>query len=152
MNRINRLVCVVMLMALTCCRKQAAIVPSKQVTTLGSVEVTASLEEIRGEFPPNKLYDYAYVMKYRVLQVHRGNVEGQFVYVGHYNPLKPRSSVADRFVKDVGGKIDRFRVGDIHRMALDAPLVQCFMGGIIDKHIKEPGTRYWALWTEAGSP
>jgi hypothetical protein len=104
--------------------------------------------EVRGTFPHNKLYDYAYVMKYRVIEVHRGNVEGKEIYVGHYNPLKPRATVADKFVKDVGGNVDGFRAGDVHRMALDEPLGELFMGGIIDKHIKEPGVRYWATWTE----
>jgi len=37
--------------------------PSSQLTTLGKVEVTARLSQILGEFPPNKLYDYVYVMK-----------------------------------------------------------------------------------------
>lgn len=122
--------------------------PSSQVTTLGKVEVTARLSQIVGEFPPNKLYDYVYVMKYHVIQVHRGQVEGQDILVGHYNPLKPRATVADKFSGAIGGNADRFQVGDVHRMALDAPLDQLYMGGIIDKHFKEPGPRYWAIWTE----
>jgi len=130
------------------CKKQAIAQPSKQVSTLGTVEVTAKLQEIRGDFPPNKLYDYAYVMKYKVLKTHRGSVAGDTIYVAHYNPLKPRATAADKFVKDIGGNVDRFRVGDLHRMALDAPLDQLYMGGIIDKHIQEKATRYWAIWTE----
>ncbi|MFB3902459.1 MAG: hypothetical protein ACE15E_03340 [Acidobacteriota bacterium] len=42
------------------------------VTKKGTVEVTAQLLEIRGELPSNDLYDYSFVMKYKVLEAHRG--------------------------------------------------------------------------------
>jgi hypothetical protein len=119
-----------------------------ELSALGSLEVTARLEAIGGEFPPNKLYDYAYVMKYRVLKVHRGTCTDEFIYVGHYNPLKPRAEAQDKFSGKLGGNVTTFQVGDVHRMALDGPLDELFMGGIIDKHIKEKGPRYWAFWTE----
>jgi hypothetical protein len=122
--------------------------PSAEVTALGKVEVTARLSEILGTFPPNDLYDYAYVMKYRVIKVHRGQVEGQDIFVGHFNPLKPRAGAADKFTGKIGGNVDRFRVGDVHRMAMDFPLDQVYIGGVIDKYIKDPGTRYWSIWTE----
>ena len=122
--------------------------PSAEVTSLGKTEVTARLLEILGTFPPNDLYDYAYVMKYRVIKSHRGQVEGQDIYVAHYNPLKPRAGAADKFSGKLGGNVARFQVGDVHRMALEYPLDEFYMGGIIDKHLKESGTRYWALWTE----
>ncbi len=122
--------------------------PSPEVTSLGKIEVTARLSQIIGEFPPNNLYDYVYVMKYQVLKVHRGQVEGQEIYVGHYNPLKPRAQAADKFSGKIGGNVYRFQAGDVHRLALDKPLDLFYMGGIIDKFFKEPGTRYWAIWTE----
>ncbi len=122
--------------------------PSPEVASLGSAEVTARLVEVLGQFPPNKLYDYVYVMKYQVLQVHRGKVEEKEVFVGHYNPLKPRAGAADKFSGKIGGTVERFQVGDVHRMALEAPLADFYMGGIIDKHFKEKGTRYWAVWTD----
>jgi hypothetical protein len=114
----------------------------------GDTEVTARLTAIGGEFPPNKLYDYMYVMKYHVLKVHRGKVKGDAIFVGHYNPLKPRATAGDKNSGRVGGDVDRFQVDDVHRMALEAPLGELFMGGIIDKHIKEPGERYRAIWTD----
>ena len=61
------------------------------MTTLGSVEVTGRLLEIPGEFPANDLYNYAYVLKYQVLEVHRGTVDAKEIFVAQYNPLKPRS-------------------------------------------------------------
>jgi hypothetical protein len=121
---------------------------SPELATNGDTEVTARLAAIGGEFPPNKLYDYMYVMKYRVQKVHRGKVDGEDIFVGHYNPLKPRAAAADKHSGKVGGNVERFRVGDVHRMALESPLDDLFMGGIIDKHIGEQGTRYRAIWTD----
>jgi hypothetical protein len=121
---------------------------SPELSTNGTLEVTARLIDVGGKFPPNKLYDYVFVMKYHVLNVHRGTVEGENIFVGHYNPLKPRASAQDKFSGKVGGNVERFEVGDVHRMALEGPLDQLFMGGIIDKHIKEKGTRYRAIWTD----
>jgi len=124
------------------------------VTTKGTVEVTARLEEIRfwkeneTDFPPNDLYDYAYIMKYRVLKTHRGNVEGDTIYVGHYNPRKLRSAVADERVKDIGGNLKRFKAGETHRMALDVPIDDCYMGPILNKYNAEhKGPIYFAVWT-----
>ena len=59
-------------------------------------------------------------MKYHVLKVHRGTVEGENIFVGHYNPLKPRAAAQDKFSGKVGGNVEQFQVGDVHRMALRA--------------------------------
>ena len=123
---------------------------SKEVASMGSIEVTARLEEIKDKFPPNDLYDYVFIMKYRVLRVHRGNVTGDTILVGHYNPLKPRRQAQDQFSGTVGGGVVSFRAGDVHRMALQAPLDKHYMGGIIDKYFGEPGVRHWAIWTDRG--
>ncbi len=129
------------------CGKSA---PSPELAANGDTEVTAKLIAIGGDFPPNKLYDYVFVMKYQLLKVHRGQVQGQEIFVGHYNPLKPRSAAEDKYSGKVGGNVDRFQVGDVHRMALEAPLDELVMVGIIDKH-KEQGTRYRAIWTDRAS-
>jgi hypothetical protein len=122
---------------------------SSEVSTLGTVEVTAKLVDITGQFPPNKLYDYVYVMKYRVLRTHRGKLEGEEIFVGHYNPLKPRAGAEDKFSGRIGGSVGSFKVGEVHRLALEAPLDQQMpMVGLIDKYIKEKGARYWAIWTD----
>jgi len=119
-----------------------------QVTTLGSLEVTAELEEIRGQFPNLPNYDYAFVFKYRVLEVYRGELKSDTLYVGHYNPLKPRDGVKDARVKEIGGNLGRFRVGELHRMALEVPIDDYYMGGIVNRYFKEKvGPIYWAVWT-----
>jgi hypothetical protein len=118
-----------------------------QVQKLGSTEVTAQLVEIPGPLPSNDLYNYAYVFKYKVLQVHRGKVDGDTIYIGQYNPLKPRAKAADTESGKMGGDVEQFRAGDTHRMALETPLDQQWMGGIIDKYFEQKAPRYWAVWT-----
>ena len=119
-----------------------------EVTTRGEIEVTARLIEV----PPKAveirdLYNYAGVLKYQVVSVHRGDLKATTIYVAHYNPYKPRSEAADRIVKNVGGNLTTFVAGDLHRMAL-APIDDVFMGGQINPYIDEkPDPIYFALWT-----
>jgi len=140
--------CLLAFLPCICCGKPVESVPSK-VSQVGTVEVTAVLEEVRGEFVNRANYDYAFVMKYKVAAVHRGSVQGDTIYVGHYNPQKARSSAADARVPDVGGNVRRFRAGDVHRMALEAPIDDYYMGGIINRYFDEyKGVIYWAVWTD----
>ena len=130
------------------CAKTVDTGEDPKVTTLGSIEVTARLEEIPGEVRNDPLYDYAHVMKYKLLEVHRGEVNKETMYIGHYNPAKPRDKAADARVQQIGGNVKQFRVGDIHRMALEVPIDNYYMGGIINKYfgqVNEPV--YWAIWT-----
>jgi len=130
------------------CVKKVETGEDPKVTTLGSIEVTARLEEIRGELRNDPLYDYAHVMKYTLLEVHRGEVNKETMYIGHYNPAKPRDKVADARVQEIGGNVKQFRVDDIHRMALEVPIDDHFMGGIINKYFGEVNEPvYWAIWT-----
>ncbi len=130
------------------CAKKAETGEDPNVTTLGSIEVTAQLVEIPGKVRDDPLYDYAHVMKYRLLQVHRGEVNKETIYIGHYNPAKRRDKAADARVPVIGGNVTYFRVGDIHRMALEVPIDNYFMGGIINKYFGEVNDPvYWAIWT-----
>src|SRR5262245_29595620 len=140
------LACLVLACSWMACSKSNAGV-DREVTTLGSAEVTARLTEIPGAFPPNDIYNYAYVLKYRVLKVHRGKFEGDEIFVAQYNPLKPRATVQDDVSGKVGGDLRKFQAGEEHRMALEAPVDQYWMGGIIDKYFDQKGVRYWAVWT-----
>jgi len=130
------------------CAQKADTGEDPNVTSRGSIEVTARLEEIRGDLIDDPMYDYAHVMKYKVLQVHRGSADEEVLYVGHYNPAKPRDSVADARVQEIGGNVRQFRVGDVHRMALEVPIDDHYMGGIINKYFGEvEDPVYWAIWT-----
>ena len=68
--------------------------------------------------------------------------------MGHYNPWKPRAEASDNRVKDIGGDLKQFRAGQVHRMALEAPIDDYFMGGIVNKYFgQDTGPLYWAVWT-----
>ena len=132
---------------------QATAVQDKDLSSRGSIEVTAKLLEIpEGAIFKRDLYNYATVLKYKVLQVHRGKVEGDTIYVGHYNPFKPRSEAADPRVPDIGGSLKTFRAGQTHRMALEVPIDDHYMGGIVNKYFGQmAGPIHWAVWTNLAS-
>jgi hypothetical protein len=139
------------LIFVACDNKPAA--PDPQLSTRGTVEVTARLVEIpEGAIFKRDLYDYAGILKYEVNAVHRGNIaKGATIYVGHYNPWKPRAEAADKKVKDIGGSLREFRAGELHRMALETPMDEHYIGGIVDKYFgKREGPAFWAVWTNPG--
>jgi hypothetical protein len=131
-------------------RKEGADNRDPELRKRGSIEVAATLVEIpEGAIFQRQLYDYATVLKYQVLEVHRGKVKGQTIYVGHYNPFKPRSEAADRRVPNIGGNLKSFRAGQVQRMALDESMLDSFTGGILNKYSKEDTDPiYWAVWTD----
>ncbi len=121
-----------------------------QLSRRGCIEVTARLIEVPdGAIFQRDLYDYAAILQYEVTAVHRGTMEkGAVVYIGHYNPWKSRSEVADKKVLDVGGSLREFRAGDSHRMALETPMDDFYLGGIVDKYFgKHEAPAFWAVWT-----
>jgi hypothetical protein len=120
-----------------------------EVTTRGTLEVTARLVEVpEGAIFKRDLYNYATVLKYEVLEVHRGKLSPSTIYVGHYNPFKPRDEAADKFVQGVGGNLAQFRPGQVHRMAMEESMDECFIGGVVNKYFGQtPDTIYWAVWT-----
>jgi len=120
----------------------------EQVTTRGSVEVAAQLVEIPGKLIDDPLYNHAFIFKYQVITVYRGQIDAKQIAVAHYNPTRPRSEAQDEFNPLIGGKLRRFRPGDVHRMALEAPLDDHYIGPIVDRyHEEEKEPIYWALWT-----
>ena len=51
---------------------------------------------------------------------------------------------------EIGGSITRFRTGDLHRLALDVPIDNFCMAGIVNEYAeKEPSDApiYWAIWS-----
>jgi hypothetical protein len=127
----------------------------------GSIEVTARLVEVpEGAIFERPLYNYATVLKYQVLEVHRGKVKGDTIYVGHYNPWKPRSDVGtnpytpqsasgERSAEQIGGTLKSFREGQVHRISLEGSMLDQFTGGILNKYAEEDTDPiYWAVWTD----
>lgn len=120
-----------------------------QLAAHGSIEVTAKLVEVpAGAIFRKDLYDYATVLKYELVQVHRGTAPPRLFYVAHYDPFKPRNQAADKFVKDIGGNLSEFVPGQLQRMALQVPVDDYYMGGLVNKYFgQETGPIYWAVWT-----
>ncbi len=120
------------------------------LATNGTIEVTARLVEIPdGAIFKRDLYDYATVLKYQVLKVHRGAVDGDTLYVGHYNPWKPRAEAADKRAPNIGGNLRQFQAGQVHHLALEVPMEDFFMGGVVNKYFgKTTNTLHWAVWTD----
>jgi hypothetical protein len=67
MRKTLHLTCIITIV-LCCqsCSKKSDTGQDAKVTTLGSIEVTAELVEIKGKLIDDPLYDYAHVMKYKV--------------------------------------------------------------------------------------
>lgn len=80
--------------------------------------VDARLIEIPGTMPPNDLYNYVYVMKYRVIKVIKGEYTNQEILVGHYNPLIPRRLIKDKMKSVVSGTVEKFEKGTKHNLVL----------------------------------
>ena len=155
-DRIPTLVLLLLLglLAVSCGRdagRDTRTAADPHLRTNGTLEVTARLLELpQGAIFKRDLYDYATILKYRVLSVQRGQVQGDTIYVAHYNPWKPRSEAADARVKNIGGTLRRFAAGQVHHLALDAPIEDFFMGGIVNKYFGQTtGPLYWAVWTDA---
>jgi hypothetical protein len=127
----------------------------EMVTKAGRIEVTARLLEKPDQFPQLGAYRYTYVLKYKILNVHRPDKDGKYrlrpgddIFVGHYKPWMPRSQIkdADWGSDPLGGKLDRFAVGEAHRMALDYELQDLAPSGALDYCFPPDTNRFFALW------
>jgi hypothetical protein len=107
--------------------------------------IRARLLEIPGTFPPNDLYNYVYVMKYRVLDVKQGAYDGREILVGHYNPLIPRKQVSDKMDAFVDGDIEEFQEGDKHELVLVTPIAKVWNEALEDEYFDSQDDKYYAL-------
>ena len=118
-----------------------------QPPVAGELVMTAKLVEIPGAFPANDLYNYAYVMKYKVLQVLQGSYAEPEILVGHYNPRIARNDIKDEQDSKVGGSLTSFQKGDIHYLVLN-PLDGEWTGAVEDEYFNDKRPRWWALWVD----
>jgi hypothetical protein len=133
-------------MSLLCCvlPLSSLAAPSEADIRDSAIEVAAELVEIPGKPPPNDLYDYAYVMKYRV---RGGDLEGREILVAHFNPLVPRRRIKQEMRRWVAGDLRRFKRGDVHRMKLTPRLADIWKNAVEDHYLDSDrkSTRYWCL-------
>jgi hypothetical protein len=107
-------------------------------------KLTAKLVEIPSKFPPDDLYDYAYVMRYEVVG---GPLDRSSILVAHYKPRLPRSKIKDKMKAFVSGKVKSFAVGDVHKLELAGDLKKIWKGPLIDEFAAtdRKSTRHWCL-------
>jgi len=128
----------------------------ENVRRLGRIEVTARLVERPEQFPNLGAYRYTYVLRYQVVKVHRQDPDGKYmlipgeeIFVGHYKPWMPRSQIKDSDWGDtpLGGELDQFVTGEVHRMALDYELQDLAPSGALDYCFPPATNRFFAVWT-----
>jgi hypothetical protein len=109
-----------------------------------TLEVTARLVNIPGKFPADDLYDYAYVMQYRV---EGGPMDKQMIFVAHYKPRRARAEIDDNMKKVVSGSLKRFEVGALHRLSLTPEMRKVWKGAVVDEFFDtdRKSKRYFCL-------
>ncbi|NLG16465.1 MAG: hypothetical protein GX556_03925 [Fibrobacter sp.] len=106
--------------------------------------INARLVEI-GAIPSNDIYNYVFIMKYRVISVVKGQFEGKEILVGHYNPLVARNRVKGEMDKFISGDVEAFKTGTKHKLTLVSPLEVIWDGAVEDEYIDDESPRYFAL-------
>ncbi len=109
-----------------------------------NLTVEGKLVEIAGKMPPNDLYNYVYVLKYKVTKVVEGKFDGKEILVGVYNPLTPRGQVADKMAAKSKGNVRAFRAGDKHLLKL-VPLEGNYDGAVEDEYFDDDSERFLAV-------
>jgi hypothetical protein len=132
-------------------KKDATPAPAKAAPAAkanDTLVIIARITEIPGKFAPNDLYNYVYIMKYRVLNVVKGAYKGQEILIGHYNPLIPRSQIKDQMKKFVSGNAQKFEVGAKHQLTLITPIDKVWKEAIEDEYPDSELEKYYALKTD----
>ena len=142
-----RRVCVFLFLAAAFGR--TVIAPSSARADAEPVSVTAKLVEIPSKFPPDDLYDYAYVMRYEVIG---GPLDKASIFVAHYKPRQARAKIKDKMKDFVAGKVRSFAVGEVHKLKLSAELKKIWKGAVIDDFAAtdHASVRYWCLEADPG--
>lgn len=129
-------------------KKTEAVAKPDSNSKQDTLVITARIIEIPGEFAPNDLYNYVYIMKYRVLSVEKGSYEGKEILVGQYNPLIPRAKITDKMDPYVGGNAEKFEVGDKQKLSLIAPIGKVWNDAIDDEYFDVDLDKYFSVKTD----
>ncbi len=109
-----------------------------------NLTVEGKLSEIPGKMPSNDLYNYVYVLKYKVTKVVDGKFDGKEILVGVYNPLIARGQVKDKMADKSKGDVRAFKVGDKHTLKL-VKLEGNYDGAVEDEYFDDESERYLAV-------
>jgi hypothetical protein len=110
--------------------------------------VEARLIQIPGTFAPNDLYNYVYIMKYRIMKVVKGTYDKQEILIGEYNPLIPRRQIKDKMDKFVDGDADKFEEGVKQRLVLITPIEKVWNDAVEDEYFDSDLPKFYALKTD----
>jgi hypothetical protein len=110
-----------------------------------TLTIIARIIEIPGKFAPNDLYNYVYIMKYRVLKVVKGVYKEKEILVGHYNPLIPRVKITDKMDKYVDGNVEKFEEGAKQRLVLILPIEKVWKDAMEDEYFDSEMDKYYAV-------
>ncbi len=142
----SRISVALLILSLAACKQQVRDHVGAQPVE-GELVIQAELQEIPGSFPANELYNYAYVMKYKVTKVIKGTFSDPDILVGHYNPRIARAAIKDDQDSKIGGDVKSFQIGDVHYLIL-SPMEGIWNGAVEDDFFKEKRARYWAFWAD----
>ena len=106
--------------------------------------ITGQLIEA-GTMAPNDLYNYVFIVKYKVVSIQKGKYGAREILVGHYNPLIARKQIKDAMDPFVDGDLEEFVVGTIHRLELITPIESVWHDAVEDEYIDSDFPRYYAL-------
>ena len=109
-----------------------------------NLTVEGKLSEIPGKMPPNDLYNYVYVLKYKVTKVVEGKFDGKEILVGVYNPLIARGQVKDKMADKSKGNVGEFKAKAKHKLKL-VPLEGNWDGAVEDEYFDDESPRYLAI-------
>ncbi|MBN1983153.1 MAG: hypothetical protein JW795_16585 [Chitinivibrionales bacterium] len=112
---------------------------------IDTLVVTARLIEIPTKFAPNDLYNYVYIMKYRILTVVKGTYKEKEILVGHYNPLIPRKNIKDNMKQYTIGNVEKFETGAVQKLVLVSPFDKIWADAIDDNYFDSPLKKYFAI-------
>ncbi len=129
-----------------CNKREAKTVNAADLPKTGSLAVEARLLDLPAPFPANDLYNYVFIMKYRVLKVLRGQYDDSIILVGHYNPRFARPDIHDDMDSLVDGPLTSFQPGDVHLLVLSNLDSLGVTPAIEDNYPRDPHTRYFARW------
>ncbi len=114
----------------------------------GDIVLEARLVEIPGTLPPNDLYNYVYIFKFKVLKVEKGELAQKEILVGQYNPLIPRDKIKDKMDSMVNGNAKKFSAGAKYKLTLKSPLEEIWSGAVEDEYFDSEDPRYFATHTD----
>jgi len=121
--------------------------PLKTASTckIDTLVVNARLVEIFSSFPNNDLYNYVYIMKYRIISVIKGTYKEQKILVGHYNPKIARNQIKDKMDPIVDGDASAFTIGEKHKMVLITPIESVWKDAVEDNYEDSDAPKFFAL-------